>query len=264
MKGIIFDIKHFAIHDGPGIRQTVFLKGCPLSCWWCHNPESQSNDIEHYTKTNKLDGKEFKKEAAVGYKISSEELFKTILGDKVFFEESGGGVTFSGGEPLVQFEFLKVVMQRCKAKKIHTALDTTGFVSLKKIEEIAPFTNLFLYDIKLLDNKEHLKYTGVHNTQILQNLKWLDENNFNVTIRFPVIPGITDTDENISSLKHLMSELKHIRNIDLLPYHNISNSKYLRFRKENKMGETTALENKDLKELQSELTQLGFNVQIGG
>ena len=264
MKGIIFDIKHFAIHDGPGIRQTVFLKGCPLSCWWCHNPESQSNGIEHYIKTNKLDGKEFKKEATVGYEITQEELFKTILGDKVFFEESGGGVTFSGGEPLVQFDFLKEVMQLCKAKNIHTALDTTGFASLKRIEEIAPFTDLFLYDVKLLDNEEHFKYTGVPNTQILQNLRWLDENDFNVTIRFPVIPGITDTEENINGLIKLMQGLKHTRHIDLLPYHNISNSKYLRFRKENKMGETTALENKDLKELQSELTQTGFNVQVGG
>jgi len=264
MKGIIFDIKHFAIHDGPGIRQTVFLKGCPLSCWWCHNPESQNNGIEFYTKTNKLDGMEFKKEATVGYEISSEALFKTILGDKVFFEESDGGVTFSGGEPLVQFEFLKETMQKCRDKNIHTALDTTGFVSKTKMEEIASLTDVFLYDVKLLNNEQHIKYTGVSNKQILENLRWLDDNNYNVTLRFPVIPGITDTEENINGLKTLMTELKHTRNIDLLPYHNISNSKYIRFRKENRMGKTTALENKDLKNLQRELAQTGFNVQIGG
>lgn len=264
MKGIVFDIKHFAIHDGPGIRQTVFLKGCPLSCWWCHNPESQRGSIEYYTKTNKLDGKEFIKKVEVGYETTSEELLGTILGDKVFFEESGGGVTFSGGEPLAQFEFLKKTMKKCMDNKIHTALDTTGFTSEKKIKEIAPFTDVFLYDVKLIDNEQHVNFTGVSNTQILENLKWLDENNYNITVRIPIIPGITDTEENLIGLKKLMMRMKNTRNIDLLPYHNISNSKYRRFCKENKMNDVKSLENKNLKDLQSEFLQLGFNVQIGG
>ncbi len=264
MLGTIFDIKHFAVHDGPGIRQTIFFKGCPLNCWWCHNPESQDVNPEKFIKINKLDGKEFRKEVTVGYKIAVDELFKIILGDQVFFEESGGGVTFSGGEPLMQIDFLYKIAKLCKQNNIHTCIDTTGFASDKEIKKIAEVTDLFLYDIKLIDNELHKKYTGVHIDKILRNLKWLDQNNKKAILRFPVIPGITDTEKNISEIKSFIKSLKNINQIDLLPYHNISNGKYSRFKKENKMSNTQALSDNDMKLLKTEFESIEFNVSIGG
>ncbi|MFC2104139.1 radical SAM protein, partial [Bacteroidota bacterium] len=177
MEGIIFDIKHFAVHDGPGIRQTIFFKGCPLNCWWCHNPESQDINPETYIRVNKLDGKEFQKETITGYKILVEELYKTIEGDKIFFEESGGGVTFSGGEPLMQANFLYEITKLCKENGIHTCIDTSGFSTEKTIQEIAEVADCFLYDIKLIDNYLHYKYTGIPVHDIISNLNWLDRNN---------------------------------------------------------------------------------------
>src|SRR6056297_2087907 len=161
MLATIFDIKHFAVHDGPGIRQTIFFKGCPLNCWWCHNPESQNKTPENYTQTNKLDGKTFRKEATLGYQISVEELIKIIVGDQIFFEESGGGVTFSGGEPLMQSDILLEILKRCKENNIHTCIDTTGFASGETLQVIAEKNDLFLYDLKLIDDELHQKYTGV-------------------------------------------------------------------------------------------------------
>ncbi|MBI9053701.1 MAG: glycyl-radical enzyme activating protein [Bacteroidales bacterium] len=264
MEGTIFDIKHFAVHDGPGIRQTIFFKGCPLNCWWCHNPESQNVNPEKYTKVNKLDGKEFKKEVAVGYKISVDELLKTISGDKIFFEESGGGVTFSGGEPLMQARFLIEILKQCKQNKIYTCIDTTGFASKNTIEKIADFVDCFLFDIKLIDEKLHQKYTGIPVKGILENLQWLDQNNKNVVLRFPIIPGITNTSKNISEVKSLLKSLKNINQIDLLPYHNISNGKYLRFNKENKMKNAEPLSDDEMQNLKLEFESIGFKVGIGG
>ena len=264
MEGTIFDIKHFAIHDGPGIRQTVFFKGCPLNCWWCHNPESQDTNTEKYIHVNKLDNKEFKKEVTVGYKISTDELFKTIEGDKIFFDESKGGVTFSGGEPLLQADFLYKILEMCKQNGIHTCVDTTGFASQKTIEKIAKSTNLFLFDIKLIDNKLHQKYAGVSADRILKNLKWLDQNKKNVILRFPVIPDITDTKQNISELKSFIKSLKNITQIDILPFHTISDGKYTRFNIKNKMPNTKISSESELQKLKLEFESIGFNVGIGG
>ena len=264
MEGTLFDIKHFAIHDGPGIRQTIFLKGCLLNCWWCHNPEGQEQSIQKYIKTSKLDGKVFKKEVDFGYKITVENLFEIIKGDKVFFEESKGGVTFSGGEPLLQFDFLYQSIIKCKENGIHTTLDTSGFASLDKIKKIASVVDLFLFDIKLIDNALHKKYTNVQVLDILDNLKWLDKNKKNVILRFPIIPNITDTKENIKEIKDFVSSLNNIKRIDLLPYHNIANSKYKTFKKENKMKGITSLNEEDVKYLKSEFESIGMIVNIGG
>ncbi|NOQ27019.1 MAG: glycyl-radical enzyme activating protein [Bacteroidales bacterium] len=264
MEGTIFDIKHFAIHDGSGIRQTVFFKGCPLNCWWCHNPESQEADPEKYMRVNKLEGKEFKKEITVGYKTTVDKLFETISGDKIFFEESDGGVTFSGGEPLMQANFLYEIIKKCKQNGIRTCIDTTGFASIKTIEKIAEVADLFLFDIKLIDNILHQKYTGIPVDEILRNLRWLDENKKNVILRFPVIPEITNTKKNISEIKSFIKSLKNINRIDLLPYHNISNGKYERFKKENKMKDTSPLSDHEMESLKSEFEEIGFIVGIGG
>lgn len=264
MEGTIFDIKHFAVHDGPGIRQTIFFKGCPLNCWWCHNPESQNPNPEKYVRTNKLDGKEFKKEVEIGYKITTEDLFKSIQGDKIFFEESNGGVTFSGGEPLMQADFLCEMLKLCKSENIHTCIDTTGFTSLKTLQKTAELADCILYDIKITNQNSHKKFTGVPVYGIVENLKWLDQNHKNVILRFPVIPGITDTAKNISEIKLLLKSFKNINQIDLLPYHNISNGKYNRFKMENKMKDTQTLSDEDMLTLKSEFESIGFKVSIGG
>ncbi|HAF29929.1 MAG TPA: glycyl-radical enzyme activating protein [Bacteroidales bacterium] len=264
MLATIFDIKHFAVHDGPGIRQTIFFKGCPLNCWWCHNPESQDVNLEIFIQVNKLDGKEFKRAVTVGYQITSKELMDIILGDQVFFEESNGGVTFSGGEPLMQSKFLQEILVLCKQKSIHTCIDTTGFTSKKTIEMVANLADCFLFDIKIIDNELHQKYTGVPVDGILENLQWLDQNHKNVILRYPVVPGITDTEKNISDIKFFLKSLKNINQIDLLPYHNISKGKYTRFKKENKMKDTKPLSNNDMLYLKSEFESIGFKVGIGG
>jgi len=264
MLATIFDIKHFAVHDGPGIRQTIFFKGCPLNCWWCHNPESQNKKPENYSQTNKLEGKTFTKEATLGYQISDEELFKIIEGDRIFFEESGGGVTFSGGEPLMQAGFLYKMLKQCKNRNIHTCIDTTGYTAEKTIQKVAKKTDLFLYDIKLIDDELHQKYTGIPVQQILANLLWLDTHHQNVVLRFPVIPGITDTEQNLSAIKSFIKTLKNINHLDLLPYHNIQNGKYERFNKINKMGNIQPPTDETMDRLKSEFESIGFNVGIGG
>ncbi len=264
MNGTIFDVKHFAIHDGPGIRQTIFFKGCPLNCWWCHNPESQNPKPEKYTRIDKLDGKEYKKEVTAGYQISVDDLFTVISEDKIFYKESDGGVTFSGGEPLFQNKFLYQILQKCKNNNIHTTVDTSGFSSQKVIAKIATVTNLFLYDLKIIDNSLHKKYTGVSVHQILENIQFLDSINANIIIRFPVIPGITNTRKNISDIKNFIKTLKNIRQIDILPYHNISRSKYKRLNMEYKMGDELALPNSEINTLKREFEKLGLKVQIGG
>lgn len=264
MIGTIFDVKHFAVHDGPGIRQTIFFKGCPLNCWWCHNPESQNPKPEKYIQTNKLDGKKYSKEVIAGYQISIDNLFNTIIKDKIFFEESGGGVTFSGGEPLFQDEFLFNILKKCNKAGIHTTVDTSGFSSEKVIKKIASLTDLFLFDLKIIDNSLHKKYTGVPVHQILENIKFLDSINANIIIRFPVIPNITNTDKNISDIKNFIKTLKNINEIDILPYHNISVSKYKRFNMEYKMKDTTKITDKEMQKLKAEFEDLGLKVQIGG
>lgn len=264
MVGTIFDIKHFAIHDGPGIRQTVFFKGCPLKCWWCHNPESQYPHPEKYLQTNRLDGQVFTKEKTVGYSIGVNELYQIIEKDKVFFDESAGGVTFSGGEPFMQFEFLEAITQKCNQNGIHTTIDTSGFASKKNLEKLSYTAQLFLYDLKIIHSGDHEKYTGVPSETILENLFWLDKNNKNVILRFPVIPEITDTPENIDALKTTMLQLKNIHKIDILPFHSMSKAKYKRFNQPYKMGNTPTVSDEALLAMKQDFETLGFEVKIGG
>jgi len=263
MQGLIFDIKHYAIHDGPGIRQTIFFKGCPLSCWWCHNPESQNPAIEYYTKERQIDGKTISKQEAVGYEITSESLLKTIQGDTALFDESGGGVTFSGGEPLMQPEFLKETASACKSAHIHTALDTSGYVTQERLIELLSFIDLVLFDLKIIDDDLHRKYTGVSNESILENLRFVDEEKHNVWLRFPIIPGITNTARNMEEISAFLQSLKHINHIDILPYHDISRGKYKRFNKELKMHKTSLGQGEEYR-VKSAFEHLGFKVKIGG
>lgn len=233
MHGIIFDIKRFAIHDGPGIRTTVFFKGCPMKCPWCHNPESQKKCPERVANN--------KKKEIIGKKRSVEEILAEIEKEVVFYDESRGGVTFSGGEPLAQPRFLQALLKECRKRDIHTTLDTTGFVSPKTFNSIIDKVDMFLYDLKIMDDKKHIQCTGVSNRLVLENLKILSKKGKKVIIRFPVIPGFTDREENIKAVGTFVSSLRNVDEIDLLPYHQIAEGKYRRLKKENMMKTMTVI-----------------------
>jgi pyruvate formate lyase activating enzyme len=263
--GIIFDIKRFAVHDGPGIRTTVFMKGCPLSCQWCHNPESRSADICTVPKTVRMGDKTFTEDEIVGREMTVEEVMKELQKEQIFMEESGGGVTFSGGEPLQQTDFLLEMLAACKLQNMHTTVDTTGFSNWKTLEKVAQYTDLFLYDLKLIDDNLHKTYAGVSNTLILENLEKLVELGKKVRIRIPIIPGITFTEENINQTIDYLSGLKFpIEGVDLLPYHNTAAHKYERFGIENKLGELKSIRKSDLEDTKVRFEKAGFEVKIGG
>lgn len=249
MKGNIFDIKKFAIHDGPGIRTTIFLTGCPLNCWWCHNPES----LRKVTSEN-----ESNKEVTVDFVMLEVEK------DIIFYEESDGGVTFSGGEPLVQFEFLMELLKQSKQKNIHTCIDTSGYAPFEKFEKIINLTDIFLYDVKLIDDELHKKYTGVSNKLILDNLKNLTEVKSNVIVRIPLIPNITDTINNLEQLVEFISTLNNVKKIDLLPYNKIAEAKYSRFNRELRLGKLEIQSDEKLNEVKLSFDSLGIETSLRG
>jgi pyruvate formate lyase activating enzyme len=278
MKGTLFDIQHFAVHDGPGIRTLVFLKGCPLRCEWCCNPESQTsarqvryisfrcrgchtcakicpkNAITELEGSVNIDFAQCRnctdkpcldaccREALnlTGYEMDSAELLGIIEKDKAFYRNSGGGVTFTGGEPVSQPAFLLEMLKLCKESGIHTAIETCGYARTEEFERILPFTDLFLFDLKLIDPLEHLKHTGQPNDLILKNLSYLSHQSHQsqqpqqpqpksqIIVRFPVIPGITDTQHNLNGIIDLMKELG-LTEIHLEPYHTLGLAKYEEF-----------------------------------
>ena len=266
--GIIFDIKRFSIHDGPGIRSTVFLKGCPLSCRWCHNPESQSFKTELILRPErclacgecaevcphgniKLDeGKilQNKEDCVVcgtcitvcypgvreiiGQEVSVQDVVDELARDRVFYEESGGGVTFSGGEPLCQPDFLEETLSSCKNAGLNTALDTCGSGPWKQLDRQIKSLDLVLYDLKILDDGLHKQYTGVSNAEILENFRRLTKTDVEIIVRRPVIPGINDSMEEINRLGKFLTETNGDSKIDLLPYHALSLDKYKRLGRE--------------------------------
>jgi len=221
MKGVIFDIKRFAVHDGPGIRTTVFLRGCPLRCSWCHNPESQGFGVET------LEGRDGP--IHVGREVTVDELSAEIERDVSFFDESGGGVTFSGGEPLSQPEFLAGALDRCGELELHRVVDTSGYAPREVLLEVAERTDLFLYDLKPAGAASHLEQTGVETGLIHDNLRALCETAAAIQLRVPVIPGITDTAENLAALKDIVASLPRELPLKLLPYHRAAMDKYPRF-----------------------------------
>jgi len=262
--GMIFDIKKFAVHDGPGIRTTVFMKGCPLNCIWCHNPESRSNEYEKIVKKTKVVGKEFSAETFIGKEVNTSEVIFEVLKDKIFYEESKGGVTFSGGEPLMQSEFLRELLETSKGNELHTAVDTCGFAARKVFVKILPFTDLILYDLKLINDKLHKKYTGVSNKQIIENLQFLISEKVNVIIRIPLIPTITDTEENISEIIRYLHEVNYEGQINLLPFHKTANNKYKNLNMINPMENLIEDKVSISDEIISRFTKAGFSVSLGG
>ncbi|MBN1338688.1 MAG: glycyl-radical enzyme activating protein [Bacteroidales bacterium] len=214
--GLIFNIQRFSLHDGPGIRTTVFFQGCPLNCSWCHNPEGKPAGTEK--KGNKT----------IGQAYSTADLLEIILKDRDFYEESGGGVTFSGGEPLSQWQFLSEISGQCRKKGIHTAIDTSGYAGKEITAAITGKADLFLYDLKLIDPVDHLRYTGVSCFEILQNLKFLLSKGQKLRLRFPMIPGITTTEKNLSLMAEFVGSLKENPPLDLLPWHKLAAAKHKR------------------------------------
>jgi pyruvate formate lyase activating enzyme len=251
-QGLIFNIQRFSLQDGPGLRSTVFMKGCPLSCLWCHNPESRMPQAEFVRMENRcmacglcseeeLAGRstrvltDMDLEACptgalqkAGQEMEPAALVKLLLRDRIFFDESGGGVTFSGGEPLLQMPFLTETLELLRAEGVHTALDTCGFAPWKDLQDAAQRSSLVLYDLKLMDEDRHRAATGQSNRIILDNLKALSEMHREIRIRVPVIPGINDDDGNMEAAARFLSSLAGVRQVDLLPYHRTGEPKFAR------------------------------------
>ena len=247
-KAMIFDIQRNSYVDGPGIRTTVFFKGCNLRCKWCHNPESQSFEKQMMFYKDKCTGcgkcrevcpNHLKKcdfcgkcelycpaeaRKICGREYTSDEVLAEVIKDKAFYDNSGGGVTFSGGECMLQLDFLCEILEKCKSAGIHTAVDTAGNVPWKSFEKILPFTDLFLYDIKAFGAELHRKGTGVSNELILENLKNLS-GRADIIVRIPVIGGYNDNDEEIRQIADFLKQIKIIK-AELLPYHAMGEHKY--------------------------------------
>ncbi len=250
MKAVIFDIQRNSFVDGPGIRTTVFFKGCNLRCKWCHNPESQAAEKQMMFYKDKCTGCGKCREVCphhlekcdfcgkcelfctsdarkiCGKEYTVDEVFSEIVKDKLFYENSGGGITFSGGECMLQIGFLYEILKKCKENGIHTAVDTAGNVPWEYFEKIIPYTDMFLYDVKCITDNLHIEGTGVSNGQISDNLKALSSVfKGSIYIRIPVIGNFNDSTEEMTKISEFLKNINPDK-IELLPYHNIGNHKY--------------------------------------
>ncbi len=247
-KAVVADIKRFAVHDGDGIRTTVFFKGCPLKCIWCHNPESIDFKPQVAFYENKCIGcGECKREdftaddclgdarVLYGREMTVEELLPLLLEDRDFYETSGGGVTLSGGECLCQADFCAELLKALKNAGINTAVDTCGFVPKESIDKVLPYTDVFLYDIKAMDEDVHIKCTGQSNRLILENIKYIDSMGKSIEVRIPYVPEYNS--DQIEKIAEFLSTLKNIKTVKVLPYHNYAGSKYAALNMENTLPE---------------------------
>ncbi|MCK5148809.1 glycyl-radical enzyme activating protein [bacterium] len=264
-QGVIFSIKKYSMHDGPGIRTTVFLKGCPLNCWWCHNPESKKLAPEPVKQGANRPFSGFAgSDGKVGRIMTVDEVIAEVKKDEIFYDESGGGVTFSGGEPLMQPDFLVALLHAAKRYDFHTAVDTSGFASAEVFECILPLTDLFLYDLKLMDDDAHRKYAGTPVAPVLDNLAWLARSGANVIVRIPIVPGITDTPENLDSIIRFLLERSVLRNVSILALNHLGDQKYIRLGMENKLGTLKVPSQERMAELQERFIRKGLHCTIGG
>ena len=281
--GVIFDVKKYAIHDGPGIRTTFFFKGCPLRCWWCHNPESLTiapallrreercincGECENQTKYEKCPTLALE---MVGRRYTPEEVMEIAKQDVLFYDTSGGGVTFTGGEPLSQPEFLSECLLLCKEQHIHTAVDTSGFASSDAIRKIAAHADLFLFDIKHPDPQKHEHYTGVSNKQIFDNLFLLDRiideyrRKTRINIRIPLIPSVNMDEETMSAMAGIIIKLRNVNMVSLLPYHSAGSAKYPKWNMAYKLDEIEPPAKAEIERARQIFSENGIkNIQIGG
>jgi pyruvate formate lyase activating enzyme len=298
--GIVFDIMRFSIHDGPGIRTTVFFKGCPLNCWWCHNPESQVLGRERMSRERRcircgacvtacgqgaisMDGDGVTTDAErctlcgscveacyagareiVGREMTVAQVMAEVERDVAFYDESGGGVTVSGGEPLMQPAFLLGLLGVCREKEIHTALDTCGFAPWDTVDRIRDSVDLFLYDLKLMDAAEHRRFTGVSNELILSNLQALSQLGHSIVLRVPIIPGVNDDEENIGQVGAFAAALPHLQRVDILPYHQIAVDKYDRLERVYGLREIRPPGDETMDSVAELLRRFDLTVKIGG
>lgn len=248
-KAILFDIQRNSFVDGPGIRTTVFFKGCNLRCAWCHNPESQDFKPQMLFYRDKCTGCGKCKAVCptpenctlcgkctlycpvdarkvCGKEYTADAVFAEIIKDKAYYEASGGGATFSGGECMLQIDFLAEILKKCKENSIHTAVDTAGHIPFEHFEKILPYTDLFLYDVKIFESQKHKQYTGVGNELILENLKKLFSAGAKLWIRIPIIPDVNDSMEELRQIKEFLALCGKPEKVELLPYHAMGENKY--------------------------------------
>lgn len=298
----IINIQKFSVHDGDGIRTTIFFKGCYLNCWWCHNPESQSFNPEVMINTEKCTGcracEQVCPEKAihmenckqctdrtkckvcsscldycvnnarevVGKQYTIAELIKEVDKDYMFYEESFGGVTLSGGEVMAQdMEYIEELLKKLKKKGYNITIDTCGFAPQKNFQTVLPYVDTFLYDVKLMDDEKHKKYMGQSNELIFTNLKYLSDNGARIYIRIPVIGGVNDSDTEMKAIISYLKENISVAQVNLLPYHDIASSKYERLDVTYKGEEFTVPSKERMEELKEMFQKNGFtNTKIGG
>ena len=299
--GMIFDIQRYAIHDGPGIRTTVFLKGCPLNCTWCHNPEGKAGEQEFMWWKERCMGCRDCQNACpqgaisfsdallhvdrrkctlcgacedvchahalelVGREMTVAHVMKEIVKDTIFYDESGGGVTLSGGEPLMQPDFTRSLLETCKELRIHTALDTCGYGDTDTLLGFCEQADLFLYDVKAINDEKHVASTGVSNKLILQNLRELSQNERDVIVRYPLIPSLNDDEKDIQELGAFVASLRSVKELHVLPYHRAGVEKSQRLRQSE--GGTYVTHSPSIESLagiEGTLRGFGLKIQIGG
>lgn len=256
VKGRIFDIQKYSIHDGPGIRTIVFLKGCPLRCKWCCNPEGQEFKIQEMTFLGK--------QKIVGKDVTVAEVMSEVMQDRVYYSRSGGGLTLSGGECLAQPDFGEALLTAAKYEGISTAIETTGFAKWEYIERYLHVTDHVLMDIKNIDNEKHKKFCGQSNEIILQNAVKIAENHSDLTIRVPVIPGFNDTEAEIAKIAEFASMLSGVEKLHLLPYHRLGADKYKGLGREYSLDGIDLIPNDKMNKLLEVAKKSGLYCQIGG
>jgi pyruvate formate lyase activating enzyme len=301
VKGTIFDIKRYAIHDGPGIRTTVFFKGCTLQCQWCHNPEGISKRHEIMFRPDRcadecwdcvprcpqkaigqngtiisIDQKKcdlcgvcgevcaYEAVEIIGRDVTVQEIVDEVEKDRIFYDESGGGVTISGGEPLAQGEFLLDLLDALKNIHIHSAVDTSGCVPYEILDEVGKRADLILYDIKVMNEHRHWVFTGESNIPILENLRRLSQKRENIIIRMPVLKGLNDDPENIQNMVDFLLPLNKSWTINLLPYHRGGEGKLKRLNKKSPLVDFKTPSEQQLEEIKDKFSSCGFRVKIGG
>jgi len=265
--GDIFDLRKFSVHDGPGIRTTVFFGGCPLSCWWCHNPEGigrpgdlRSAAIVRRSSRPVID----ENDRFVGPGVKAEAVAREVSKDRVFYDKTGGGVTLSGGEPMMQPDFLRELIHICKGSGIHTALDTSGYAPRVEYDKLEGTVDLFLFDIKLIDDRDHRRFTGVSNRVIHENLGRLCDRGERIWIRIPLIPGITDGDREIDSIVAFLRDYDKVNRVCLLPYNRMGEDKFRRMGLQYRPGRLKTQSNSTVERIRDRFINAGFDVSVGG